>query len=93
MQISRNIRRSCGFADIEHLYRIRNAQGRLLEDVAEMLVESNPLLDASSFDRKRQVRKHVRDFTLFFSGLFPERIDRRDRQRTRINQPLAMGVS
>jgi len=60
------------FADVEHLYRIRNAQGRLLEDVAEMLVESNPLLNASSFDREREVRKHVGDFTLFFSGFFPE---------------------
>jgi hypothetical protein len=58
------------FADVEHLYRIRNAQGRLLEDVAEMLGESNPLLDASSFDREREVRKHVGDFTLFFSGFF-----------------------
>jgi hypothetical protein len=60
------------FADVEHLYRIHNAQGRPLEDVAEMLIESNPLLDAPSFDREREVRKHVGDFTLFFAGFFPE---------------------
>jgi len=39
-----------------------------------MLVESNPLLDASSFDREREVRKHVGDFTLFFTGLFPKAV-------------------
>lgn len=60
------------FTHVESLYRIRNARGRPLRDVAEMLVESNPLLDAPSFDREREVRKHVGDFALFFTGLFPE---------------------
>lgn len=62
------------FIHVENLYRIRNARGRRLHEVAEMLVESNPLLDASSFDREREVRKHVGDFTLFFTGLFPEAV-------------------
>jgi hypothetical protein len=39
-----------------------------------MLVEANPLLDAPSFEREREVRKHVGDFTLFFTGLFPEAV-------------------
>ncbi|PYT82025.1 MAG: hypothetical protein DMG40_06865 [Acidobacteria bacterium] len=64
------------FAHIDNLYRIRNAQGKRLEDVGEMLVESNPLLDASSFDREREVRKHVGDYTLFMTGLFPESVAR-----------------
>jgi hypothetical protein len=62
------------FIHIDNLYCIRNARGRRLEEVAEMLVESNPLLDATSFDREREVRKHVGDFTLFFTGLFPEAV-------------------
>ncbi len=36
-----------------------------------MLLESNPLLEASSFDRERE-RKHLGDYTLFMTGLFPE---------------------
>jgi hypothetical protein len=60
------------FARTENLYRIRNVAGRRLEDVGEMLVESNPLLEAPSFDREREVRKHVGDYTLFMTGLFPE---------------------
>jgi hypothetical protein len=34
---------------VDHLYRVRDARGKRLEEVAEMLVESNPLLGASSF--------------------------------------------
>ena len=60
------------FTHVENLYRIRNARGERLDDVAEMLIESNPHLDAPSFDRERAVRRHVGDFTLFFTGLFPE---------------------
>jgi hypothetical protein len=62
------------FTHVDNLYRIRNARGQPLQEVAEMLVESNPLLDAPSFSREREVRKHIGDFTLFFAGLFPEAI-------------------
>jgi hypothetical protein len=62
------------FTHVDNVYRIRDARGRRIEEVAEMLVESNPLLEASSFSREREVRKHVGDFTLFFTGLFPEAV-------------------
>lgn len=58
------------FAHTDNLYRVRNSLGRRLEDVGEMLIESNPILEARSFDRERAVRKHVGDFTLFFDGCF-----------------------
>jgi hypothetical protein len=60
------------FADVNNLYRVRDARGKRLEEVGEMLMESDPMLAARSFDREREVRKHVGDFTLFFTGLFPE---------------------
>jgi hypothetical protein len=64
------------FCDAEELFRIRNAQGQPLTDVGEMLVESNPVFGpAPSFDRERQVRKHIGDYTLFFTGMFPESIN------------------
>src|SRR5512140_2241958 len=72
------------FCDAEQLFKIRNATGKPLMDVGEMLVESNPVFGpAPSFDRERQVRKHIGDYTLFFAGMFPESINhlrlRRDR--------------
>jgi hypothetical protein len=62
------------FVDIDNLYRIRGALGERLADVGEMLIASNPLLEAPSFDRERAVRKHVGDYTLFMTGLFPESV-------------------
>jgi hypothetical protein len=62
------------FTHVDSLYRIRNVRGKHLEDVGEMLIESNPLLEASSFDREREVRKHIGDYTLFMAGLFPEHL-------------------
>jgi hypothetical protein len=66
----------CEFCDAEQLYKIRSAEGRALSDVGEMLLESNPVYgDCPSFDRERQVRKHIGDYALFFTGLFPESIN------------------
>jgi len=65
------------FCDAEQLFQIRNSAGRPLADVGEMLMESDPVYGpAPSFDRERQVRKHIGDYTLFFTGMFPESINR-----------------
>ena len=64
------------FCDVEELYKIRNGAGKSLTDVGEMLMESDPVYGpALSFDRERQVRKHIGDYTLFFTGMFPESIN------------------
>jgi len=74
------------FTHTDNLYRIRDAQGQRLDDVGEMLIESNPLLEASSFDRERQVRKHIGDYTLFMTGIFPENVaDARRRRQLRMD--------
>ena len=60
------------FCDAEQLFKIRNGANRPLNDVGEMLLESDPVYGpAPSFDRERQVRKHIGDFTLFFAGMLP----------------------
>ncbi len=64
------------FVRVDHLYRIRNARGKRLEEVGEMLVESNPLLDGRSFEREREVRKHIGDYTLFLTGMLPGYVGR-----------------
>jgi hypothetical protein len=73
------------FCDAEELFGIHNAGGRPLTDVGEMLVESNPVFGpAPSFDRERQVRKHIGDYTLFFTGMFPESINHFRLRRNRL---------
>lgn len=73
------------FTEVEQLFKVRDAAGRPLHDVGEMLLESNPVYgDAPSFDRERQVRKHIGDYTLFFTGMFPESINHFRLRRQRL---------
>ena len=60
------------FTHTDHIYRLRDARGRRIEEVAEMLVEGDVRLKATSFDREREVHKHIGDFTLFWTGVYPE---------------------
>ena len=73
------------FCEAEQLYKVRNAAGHPLHDVGEMLLEADPIYgDAPSFDRERQVRKHIGDYTLFYTGMFPESINRWRLRRARL---------
>lgn len=73
------------FCESESLYKIKNADGRPLADVGEMLLESDPVYGpAPSFDRERQVRKHIGDYSLFFTGMFPESLNKYRLRRTRL---------
>jgi hypothetical protein len=73
------------FCDVEQLFRVRDTGGKRLNDVGEMLLESNPVYGpAPSFDREREVRKHIGDYTLFFTGMFPESINQFRLRRQRL---------
>lgn len=73
------------FCEVENLYKIRDASGRPLNDVGEMLLEADPVFgSAPSFDREREVRKHIGDYTLFFTGMFPESINHLRLRRQRL---------
>jgi hypothetical protein len=73
------------FCETEELTKIKDGNGRALTDVGEMLLEADPVYGpAPSFDRERQVRKHIGDYTLFFSGMFPESINSHRLRRHRL---------
>lgn len=73
------------FCETEQVFKVRDAFDRPVSDVGEMLLESDPVYGpAPSFDRERQVRKHIGDFTLFFAGMFPESINHFRLRRQRV---------
>src|SRR5512146_2688931 len=75
------------FCDVGQFYRIRDASGRPLHDIGEMLLEAVPVYgDAPSFDRERQVRKHIGDYALFFTGMFPESLNHFRLRRQRLER-------
>lgn len=73
------------FCETETLYKIKNAEGRALCDIGEMILESDPIYGpAPCFDRERQVRKHIGDYALFFSGMFPQSLNQHRLRRMRM---------
>jgi hypothetical protein len=71
------------FCRADNVYRIRDAAGRPVREVGEMLHASDPVHGtASSFGEERERRKHIGDYTLFVTGMYPESMNRwGDRQR------------
>ncbi len=64
------------FVHMDRLYKIRDAQGRRVEEVAEMLAEGDLLHRAQSVEREREVHRHIGNYTLFMTGVFPEFLHR-----------------
>jgi hypothetical protein len=63
------------FVRLDALLSLRNLAGRPLGEVAEMLLEA----DARVGDARRQAYRHIGDFTLFWTGVYPEVLDRLQR--------------
>jgi hypothetical protein len=59
---------------MEALYRLRNAQGRRLEEVADMMLEAESFPPEGR--TRREVYRHIGDFTLFWTGVYPEAVHR-----------------
>ena len=57
-------------------YRVRNLKGRPLTGLFEMLVEA----EARIGDARRQAHQYVGDFALFWTGVYPERLDKLSKQ-------------
>lgn len=60
------------FVRLDAVFKVRDVVGRRLEEVAEMLVEAEHR-DASP---KREIHRHIGDFTLFWTGVYPEALKR-----------------
>ena len=60
------------FAHVKQVYKVKNLSGRTLTEVADMLLEADLRFNARSFNREREVHKHIGDFTLFWTGLYPD---------------------
>ena len=66
----------CEFSESEKLYKVRDEDGRPLRSLDAMLMAADPVLGtAASFDAERAVRKHIGDYALFLSGMYPESMD------------------
>jgi hypothetical protein len=62
------------FIRMDELHRLANAQGRRLEEVADMMLEAQSL--PAEGRTRREVYRHIGDYTLFWTGVYPEAVQR-----------------
>ena len=60
------------FVHCDAIYSVRNLAGRRLDQIAEMLLEA----EARIGNPRREVHRHIGDFTLFWTGVYPEALER-----------------
>jgi hypothetical protein len=62
------------FIHFDAIYRLRNTAGRRLEEVADMVLQAEGLPPEGR--TRREVHRHIGDFTLFWTGVYPEALRR-----------------
>ncbi|MEM9185212.1 MAG: hypothetical protein AAGB00_01800 [Planctomycetota bacterium] len=60
------------FVRSDAVYGVRSVRGRRLTQVAEMLEEADERIGPA----RRRVHRHIGDFTLFWTGVYPEQAER-----------------
>ncbi|MBX3400930.1 MAG: hypothetical protein KF873_19530 [Gemmataceae bacterium] len=63
------------FVHRDAIYRLRDADGRPILELASMLHEADSLPEGGR--TRREFYRHIGDVSLFWTGLFPESLDRR----------------
>src|ERR1700722_16179856 len=58
------------FISFDAVYRLRGTAGKRLEEVAEMMIEAEAMPPEGR--TRREVHRHIGDFTLFWTGVYPE---------------------
>lgn len=75
------------FARTESLYKLSDAEGKKIQTIVEMLLESkNAAPDNAGYER--EVRKYVGDFALFMSGIFRDYVNRGSYLRYYMNEGM-----
>lgn len=62
------------FISLDAVYRLKGAEGRRLEEVIDMVLEAEAMPPEGR--TRREVHRHIGDFTLFWTGLYPEMLKR-----------------
>jgi len=62
------------FIHMDDIFRLKSAQGKRLEEVVEMVIEAEAL--PAQGRTRREFHRHVGDFTLFWTGVYPEALQR-----------------
>ena len=62
------------FVHVDSIYRLCTTTGKRLEEVADMMMEAEAVPPEGR--TRRELYRHIGDFTLFWTGLYPEMLKR-----------------
>jgi hypothetical protein len=62
------------FLHHDAIFRLRDTTGKRLDEVAEMVFEAEAMPPEGR--TRREVHRHIGDFTLFWTGVYPEMLQR-----------------
>jgi hypothetical protein len=62
------------FIHIDAIYRLRNVSGRRLEEIVDMVLEAEAM--PTEGRTRREVHRHIGDFALYWTGVYPEMLSR-----------------
>lgn len=66
------------FVHVDALHRLRDAEGQRLGELTDMAIEAEKL--PAEGRTRREYHRHIGDFALFWTGLFPEAVNRTQRR-------------
>jgi hypothetical protein len=62
------------FVHLDAIHRFKDATGKRFEDVVDLILEAEALPPAGR--TRREYHRHIGDFTLFWTGVYPEALAR-----------------
>jgi hypothetical protein len=69
----------CRFVRLDALFKVRTVEGRVLHQVVDMVAEAESRIGGA----RREVHRHIGDFTLFWAGIYPESLPKLCRASTK----------
>ena len=68
------------FVHMDHVFGLRDAAGQPLEQITEMIANAVSAPGTSDCEHRRAVHRHIGDFALFWTGVFPESLGKMRRR-------------
>jgi hypothetical protein len=79
------------FVHVDHIYRLRTVDNEVIRELSQMeaLASLGPAVDETR--RRRLINKYIGDFTLFWTGVYPEHLRPRRGEVNRLDLYLRQG--
>jgi hypothetical protein len=79
------------FVHVDRIYRLRTVDNTVIRELSQMEAAANLGRDLDDTRRRRLINKYIGDFTLFWTGVYPEHLRPRPGLANRLETYLQQG--